>query len=92
MEGAPAMREKISDSQFESGEWPTTSRRCLFTFLSLFFFAPLVGAVFAQVVIPVANDINTVAGTGTAGFTGDGGLATSADWNVAFDCGIRPSL
>ena len=73
------MREKISDSQFESAEWPTTSRRCLFTFLSLFFFAPLVGAVFAQVVIPVANDINTVAGTGTAGFAGDGGLATSAE-------------
>src|SRR5947207_958054 len=33
----------------------------------------------AQIVIPLANDIATLGGNGTAGFTGDGGLATSAE-------------
>jgi hypothetical protein len=82
------MKGDISDSNFESMEWPTTSRRWLFTFLSSFFFAALAGGAYAQVVIPIANDISTVAGNGTAGFTGDGGLATSAELHSPYGVAV----
>ncbi len=40
-------------------------------------FAALARSAYAQIAIPGAGIINTVAGNGTAGFSGDGGLATS---------------
>lgn len=36
-------------------------------------------AAYGQIVLPSAGNINTVAGYGTAGYSGDGGLATAAD-------------
>jgi len=67
-------------------ERPCNSRHLLFSLLCC---ALVAGAAVAQVVIPIANDISTIAGNGTAGFTGDGGLATSAEihspYSVALD-------
>jgi sugar lactone lactonase YvrE len=58
-------------------------------FVLLLWCALVPSAAVAQVVIPIANDISTIAGNGTAGFTGDGGLATSAEihspYGVAVD-------
>ena len=39
------------------------------------------GLLATGVVLAAAGDISTVAGTGTAGFSGDGGAATSANLN-----------
>jgi len=57
----------------------TLSKSVLFVLFSSFFLAALAGVAFGQVVIPTANHISTIAGTGTAGFSGDGGAATSAE-------------
>jgi len=40
-----------------------------------------VGTEYAHIEIPAHGDINTVAGDGTTGFSGDGGAATSAELN-----------
>ena len=60
---------------------------CLRTALALLL---LVGsAAYGQIVLPAPGFINTVAGNGVAGYTGDGLLATSAEmenpWSVALD-------
>ena len=44
--------------------------------------AALTEGTFAQVVLPGPGVINTVAGNGTEGYTGDGGAATAAELNT----------
>jgi hypothetical protein len=55
----------------------------------LFCIVVVPGSAYAQVKLPGANVINTVAGDGTAGYSGDGGAATKAElygpWAVAVD-------
>jgi sugar lactone lactonase YvrE len=45
----------------------------------LCWFTAVTGSAVAQVTLPGAGLINTVAGTGTNGYSGDGGLATNAE-------------
>lgn len=45
----------------------------------LFSFATITGSAHAQIALPIAGSINTVAGNAIAGYSGDGGLATSAE-------------
>ena len=50
-----------------------------------------IGDIGNQVVRMVSNGvIITIAGTGTAGFSGDGGLATAAQINDPFDLAVHP--
>lgn len=47
--------------------------------------------VLQQIVLPGPGIINTVAGNGTAGYSGDGGIATSAKISTAFGIGVDAS-
>ncbi len=53
----------------------------IFVFLLLCFLA-VARSAYSQIQIPTVNYISTVAGNGTLGYTGDGGLATSAELNL----------
>ena len=48
----------------------------------LFCFVFACGNAIAQIVLPSPSDIKTIAGNGTAGYSGDGGAATSAKINA----------
>lgn len=48
------------------------------SFLSFLIFIP---SLHAQIAIPLSGDVNTIAGTGVAGYSGDTGAATSAKLN-----------
>jgi|SRR5450432_129282 len=66
-------------------EWQYENSRCApairwsFALLLCCCFAAFAGRLSAQIVIPGAGIINTLAGNGTAGHTGDGGAATAAE-------------
>jgi len=45
----------------------------------------------AQITIPASGVINTIAGTGTAGYSGDGGAATSAKLNYPYGLAVDVS-
>ena len=55
-----------------------TAERWLFLWLFCCF-AAAPGGAYAQVVLPSPGSINTLAGNGTSGYTGDGGAATAAE-------------
>ncbi len=50
----------------------------------LFCFAVVSRSAYAQIVIPAVGYISTVAGNGTIGYSGDGGLATSAELDYPY--------
>lgn len=54
-----------------------TSVACLG--LMLVFLATAAGGAFGQIVLPAASDVNTIAGDGSLGYSGNGGAATSAE-------------
>ena len=61
----------------------TLSQRTIFNILLsislLACFAAIAESAVAQITLPAASDIKTLAGNGTAGYSGDGGAATSAE-------------
>src|ERR1039458_6415980 len=58
-------------------------KRFLFFVPALFILLGLgAGLAQAQMVLPAPNYINTVAGNGTPGFAGDGGLAINAEFEA----------
>jgi sugar lactone lactonase YvrE len=65
--------------------------RCVRAFLTFCCVAAMTRSAYSQVVIPIANDIDTVAGNGTAGSTGDGGLATSAELHSPYGVAVDTS-
>src|ERR1700683_1436014 len=65
--------------------------RSVRAFLTFCCIAAITRSAYSQVVIPIANDINTVAGNGTAGSTGDGGLATSAELHSPYGVAVDTS-
>jgi trimeric autotransporter adhesin len=69
-----------------------TSRRAAIThWLSASLFCSFVmvtGSAHAQITLPGPGIINTVAGNGTAGFSGDGGAATSAELDQPRDVAV----
>jgi sugar lactone lactonase YvrE len=67
----------------------TTAKFLVFAWLC--FFALTAGSAHAQVKLPAAGYINTVAGDGTAGYSGDAGLATSAEINFPFGLAVDSS-
>jgi len=83
-----ATKDGINDSRLEYITRYSPLRYCLPSFLSSCFFAVVSVGACAQVAIPLANDINTLAGNGTAGFTGDGGLATSAELHSPYGVAV----
>jgi RHS repeat-associated protein len=67
------------------GEIMTRNRLALLLFCC---FVALTGSTHAQTVIPAPGIIDTVAGNGTAGHSGDGGAATSAELNEPFGVAV----
>ena len=67
-----------ADRQHEKNSRRATAVRWLSALLFCCF-AALTGSAYAQIVLPGAGLINTVAGDATQGYSGDGGAATSAE-------------
>lgn len=64
----------------------TAAAASRFATLLLCCLAAASGGAYAQIVIPSSGDINTIAGNGTAGYSGDGAAATSA--KIAYPFGV----
>jgi trimeric autotransporter adhesin len=79
--GTASAQLNYPDSRAESHRKTTRQLRSkLFrSGILLFCLALARAAIFAQIVVPAPGNIGTVAGNGTAGFSGDGGLATNAE-------------
>jgi trimeric autotransporter adhesin len=70
----------------------TSSRRepvahLLFTVLFCCF-SVVTGSAYAQIVLPGVGIINTLAGDGTVGYSGDGGAATSAELDLPYGLAV----
>ena len=69
---------RYAEQQHDNRSGRATLRRWLSAWLFCCF-AVVTGSAVAQIVLPGAGLINTVAGNGTNGYSGDGGTATSAE-------------
>jgi hypothetical protein len=71
------MMTRCDELRPDGGSRRSTTARRLLTLLFCCTLSAITGGAHAQTVLPGPGIINTVAGNGTAGFSGDGGQATS---------------